>query len=162
MVEAHRKNLIDTVIQNQKVYLKQQVEEQLTTQKVDISVLPKGWFEEATQDFAIEHGDDLTNVPEKVALDTYRKILLPMIRRAVPTMIASDICGVQPMAAPGVAGLLVAPGVHRFHWTKMKRRSFQEETDRLEESVFGDELADFELDADLFNDLDLEIDVFNE
>lgn len=32
--------------------------------------------------------------------DDLRKILIPMIRRTIPSMMANDIIGVQPMTAP--------------------------------------------------------------
>ncbi len=32
--------------------------------------------------------------------ETFKKILIPMIRKTLPSLIAADICGVQPMTGP--------------------------------------------------------------
>lgn len=106
-LDSQRASIVQTVLDNQAAFLKagdkereQKLKERLEEQlKIDLSEA-SSWWDEAVAKYKHEHGDaDLE--PTEDTVNQFQKILIPMIRRIVPTTIANEIVGVQPMQAPG-------------------------------------------------------------
>jgi len=55
-------------------------------------------------------GDSLANTPQTGGLAGFDPVMISLIRRAMPNLVAYDICGVQPMSGP--TGLIFAMKSH--------------------------------------------------
>ena len=55
-------------------------------------------------------GDSLANTPATGGLAGFDPVMISLIRRAMPNLVAYDICGVQPMSGP--TGLIFAMKSH--------------------------------------------------
>ena len=71
------------------------------------------------------------------AVDTYDPILISLVRRALPNLMAYDVCGVQPMTGP--TGLIFA--------MKSKYRTTKGGATDGDEALFGEALTPFSGDS---------------
>ena len=65
-----------------------------------------GWQYLSEGNFTAVNGDD----PGSAGVDNFDPVLISLVRRAMPNLIAYDICGVQPMTGP--TGLIFAMRAH--------------------------------------------------
>ena len=83
ITDPYRKSVTAVILENQEKALQEE----------------KQVFSEAV------HANNMSN-----AIDTYDPILISLVRRALPNLMAYDVCGVQPMTGP--TGLIFAMKSH--------------------------------------------------
>jgi len=60
----------------------------------------------SSQNFLTEAGQASGSFPDQGGVAKYDPIMISLVRRAMPNLIAYDVCGVQPMTGP--TGLIFA------------------------------------------------------
>ena len=85
------------------------------------------------------------------AVDNWDPILISLIRRAMPNLIAYDICGVQPMSGP--TGLIFAMKSRYTNQTGTEAFTSEADTDFSSNDAAGDLQSDDHTGADVLSDM---------
>jgi hypothetical protein len=93
--DSHRRYVVATVLEN--------------TERALTESAAHGQYQTLTETSSLVHGNMMgasSSTAGSGGIDTFDPVLISLVRRAMPNLIAYDICGVQPMTGP--TGLIFA------------------------------------------------------